>query len=178
MYRPYVTLYKYQTGELIGEGIWLPSVKIINPEPQIAPQHDVGARFAEMATLLGYDLTLPEAGVRAGRQFTLTLYYQSDAPAPLDYTRFVHLSDMQDDMAAQTDSPPAGGRNPTSTWMPGEIIVDRVRLTVKEDAVPGVYSLRVGLYDPANGVRVPVADRAGSPQPDGQIVLTDVPIEK
>ncbi len=178
VYRAFVTLYQSSTGTSLGEGVWLPPVKIVKAESKTDPQYGAGARFSEMATLIGYDLALPEAGLRAGDQFTLTLYFRGDTSQPQDYTRFVHLYSAQHGMAAQHDSPPGDGRNPTSAWLPDEVIIDQVELTVAEDAIPGDYSLRVGMYDPIDGRRVAAFDEAGNAQPDGQVVLTNVSVER
>jgi hypothetical protein len=81
-------------------------------------------------------------------------------------------------MAAQVDSQPDDGKNPTWSWISGETVVDPVHLTVAADARPGVYSLRVGLYDPETGVRVPLRDSAGAPLPDDQVILTELRVEE
>jgi hypothetical protein len=184
LYRPYVAIYDSQTGELQGDGYWLPAAKVLRTAPETPPEHETSVRFGEMATLLGYDLSLGDAEeerqrpeVHRGSEITLTLYFRSDAATPTNYTRFVHLYDPQLGMAVQADSPPTGGINPTSAWLPGEVIVDRVPLTIAQDAAPGVYTLRVGLYDPSDGTRVPVEDRTGNLLADAQVVLMDLRIE-
>jgi hypothetical protein len=63
------------------------------------------------------------------------------------------------------------GGNPTSTWQPGELIVDQAVLHVAADAQPGEYSLNVGMYDPASGARAPLANRDGAPLADQQTSL-------
>ncbi|MCL4508570.1 MAG: glycosyltransferase family 39 protein [Chloroflexi bacterium] len=62
------------------------------------------------------------------------------------YSVFVHLKDGAGDTVAQHDSPPELGFSPTSSWIPGETVTDRVALTASASAVPGVYWLHVGLY--------------------------------
>ena len=80
-------------------------------------------------------------------------------------------------MAAQRDAQPGDGGNPTSVWTPGEKIVEEVTLTIAPDAQPGVYELLVGFYDAqAGAVRVPVADRDGTPYVNDQIPVAVIEI--
>jgi hypothetical protein len=186
LYWPSAGLYDFETMERFP--VWvpgatepagdyrLPPLKVIN-QPSHSPQHRVSARFADTAELLGYDLALPPSGLRAGDQFTLTLYYRSETATPTDYTRFAHFYSPTLGMAAQQDSLPQDGNNPTWSWVPGEIIADEVVLTVAPEAQPGSYELRVGFYDAAaGGVRLPVQDDKGRPLPDAQIVLTNLDV--
>ena len=68
---------------------------------------------------------------------------------------------------AQTDSPPAGGARPTSGWQEGEVIVDHHGLHLPDMLLPAdlpsgdEYELRVGMYLPATGERLPVRDSDG-----------------
>jgi hypothetical protein len=52
---------------------------------------------------------------------------------------------------AQRDVMPVDNRYPTSLWAEGEYIADEHHF----DNLPsGAYQIRVGLYDPSNGVRL------------------------
>ena len=183
LYWPSFGLYDFETMERLqawapgatepADDYRLPPLKVINP-PSRSPQHRVSARFADMAVLLGYDLSLPSSGLRAGDTFTLTLYYRSETPTPTDYARFVHFYSPELGMASQQDSLPQDGNNPTWSWVPGEVVTDTVTLTVSENARPGKYALQMGLYNPSDGMRLPVRDRADNSLPDGQVILTEV----
>ena len=59
-------------------------------------------------------------------------------------------------MVAQMDKPPLQGFLPTSTWYPGQRVVDDFTLTLPADAVPGTYTLYTGFYDPVTMTRLPV----------------------
>ena len=137
----------------------------------------VSARFDTLADLWGYDLSLPVAGLRPGDTFTLTLYYRSLTPTAAGYTRFVHLVSPTGQVAAQANSPPQAGLNPTWAWVPGEVIVDPITITLANDASPGDYQLLVGLYDAAaGGARLDVFDSAGLPQSNGSWPLQTLTI--
>jgi hypothetical protein len=79
---------------------------------------------------------------------------------------FVHLLDEKGQLVAQTDSAPAGGSRPTSSWGEGEVIVDRHGVLLGDELAPGTYELRVGMYLPATGARLPVQDTEGKPLGD------------
>jgi hypothetical protein len=67
------------------------------------------------------------------------------------------------------DGPPAGGKYPTSLWDVGEVIRDVVPVPLPEDLPGGDYEIRVGLYDAATGLRLPVAS-----EPGDAVLLTTV----
>jgi hypothetical protein len=102
---------------------------------------------------------------------TLTLTWQALGPVTGDYTVFVHLLASDDAKAAQIDTRPCGGECPTTSWQPGEIVVDRYDLALRPapDALPGPYRLAVGLYLLSTGERAAVAGR------DDGTVFLDVP---
>jgi hypothetical protein len=95
----------------------------------------------------------------------LTLNWQVVSPFEADYTVFIQAWDLQTGQYAEGfDGPPVGGDYPTSSWAPGEIIVDQHRLALSRLA-PGRYRLLVGLYNPATDERLPAFGAAG-PLPD------------
>ncbi len=187
VYWPSVGLYDFRsmerlttkdaTTQISNDHFRLPPVKVIGPEPA-PPEHRTAITFGDVVSLNGYSLQLPASGLQAGDVFTLTLSYQSRTPTPIDYTRFIHLHSPSAGMAAQNDGLPQGGNNPTWSWVPGEIVVDRVQLQVKADAPPGVYGLYTGLYDAAaGGQRLPAQDAHGDPIPDARVMLTEITIQ-
>ena len=159
-----------------GDVVRLTPIKVVGApaEPPIARV----AHFDDGFQLLGYDLALPEGGLYPESTFTVTLYFRSDATPTQDYTRFFHLYNPEFGVAAQADSTPQGGGNPTWSWVPGETVIDRVTLQVAASAAPGDYRLFTGFYDPnAGGVRLGVQDEAGQPLPDGGVVLQTVSVQ-
>jgi hypothetical protein len=137
----------------------------------------VEARFGNLASLLGYDLSLPPEGAQPGTRLVLTLYYRGVVPDSNNYTRFVHLYDAQLGMAGQSDSIPQAGLNPTWSWVNGEVIADRLELGIDAGARPGRYHVQVGFYDAEHsGARLPATDLAGHPLPDAQVDLLTVEV--
>jgi hypothetical protein len=186
MYWPMVGLYEFETvallpvtdagGQHLGDTYRLPPIKVLRKNPSVKPQHQVNAKLGDLATLLGYDLALPEGGLRPGTQFSVTLHYQVNAATSQDLTQFIQLFSPDLGMAAQQDAPPQDGANPTWAWAPGEIVVDTRTLQVRADATPGAYQLLAGLYDPADGARLPVTDAQRNALPGGYIALTDLSV--
>jgi hypothetical protein len=125
--------------------------------------YPMGVTFGGEIRLTGYDVA------REGDRLHLTLYWQALTAPRGDYTRFVHLFDPATKaVAAQNDSPPQGGKYPTSWWTAGEVVTETVTLPL-EGVPPGVYYLAVGLYD-ATVTRLPATGADGTP------VLDDYPV--
>lgn len=78
-----------------------------------------------------------------------------------DYRVFVHLHDAAGNFVAQTgDRAPAdrGVPFPTAAWTAETVVFDSYELPIPLDAPPGVYEIRVGLYDDAGRLAVTRAD--------------------
>jgi hypothetical protein len=115
-----------------------------------APALPVQYNFDDQIALTGYDL-------RPGTTTSLTLHWQSLASDLEDYTVFVHVLDASGQTVAQSDSQPRSNSYPTSLWVSGEYVSDSHTFTL----APGTYTLRLGLYLPETGARLPVFDSAG-----------------
>jgi hypothetical protein len=79
----------------------------------------------------------------------------------ISYIAFVHFVDDSQAATAsqgivfQGDHPP---NPPTPSWQPGTTATDGpVSLSIPSSVPDGTYSVRVGLYDPATGIRLPLA---------------------
>ncbi|MFQ6058624.1 MAG: hypothetical protein ACE5MB_07105 [Anaerolineae bacterium] len=129
------------------------------------PRADLGGQVA----FLGYELEAPQVEPRG--TVKLTLYWQALSPTEVDYTVFTHLLDAEDRIRGQQDRMPMGGMRPTTTWLPGEIVVDLYTIPVAPDAPPGIYVIEVGMYDLATGARLPVLGPDGVRVPQDRILL-------
>ncbi len=83
----------------------------------------------------------------------MVLYWRTRRELPLALTVFVHVLDADGNLVGQADHVPQGGRAPTTGWLPGEVVADAFTLPV--ELQPG-WRLRVGLYDPVSGARLPL----------------------
>ncbi|MEM7130622.1 MAG: hypothetical protein AAF702_30135 [Chloroflexota bacterium] len=86
----------------------------------------------------------------------LILRWEGLVPVAYDYHVFVHILSPDGDLIAQRDGQPVQWMRPTSTWEEGEFIIDRYGLLLPEGATAGLYGIRIGLYDPVSGQRLPV----------------------
>jgi len=74
-----------------------------------------------------------------------------------DYRVYVHLV-CGETLRAQHDGVPAQGRLPTTGWVEGQWITDEHEIPLDESVACASPELRIGLYDPLTGVRVPSSD--------------------
>jgi hypothetical protein len=129
------------------------------PRAFVAPAvaHRLDATFGETIALLGWEME--PAAPRAGETVSVRLVWKALASAETSYAVFVHLVDGSGQIVAQQDSPPGLGMLPTSGWVAGEVVDDRHPLTLPA----GRYTLRVGLYAPADGARLPARGATAGP---------------
>ncbi len=106
----------------------------------------------------GYALTTE---VAPGDALLLALRWESLRAVDENYHVFVHLLNASGERIAQRDGQPVQWMRPTSTWQPGEEIVDRYGLLLPEDIAPGQYTMAVGLYEPTSGERLAVSAGPG-----------------
>jgi hypothetical protein len=130
------------------------------PEPltdaQIAAiPHLLEATFGDTIKLLGYDLET--TSVEPGGEVTITLYWKALAPTERPYSVFVHMLGEGDILIAQRDAYPGLGLLSTTGLEPGHTWADRYVIGVPETGyTPDVAQVAVGLYNYADGVRLPI----------------------
>ena len=95
-----------------------------------------------------------EPAAAAGQVLPVQLTWQTTLSPAVDWQVFLQLLSDQNQLAAQQDSSPGGGYQPSRTWSPGEDIHDRHGLVLPEDMPAGSYQLVAGLYDPATSQRL------------------------
>lgn len=122
----------------------------------------ISANLGGQAQLAGF--YAPPAQLRPGADSEVVLTWLALRRPAADYKVFVHLVDLNGKLWAQHDGEPGYFFSPTTRWQRGEIIEDRHSLTWTDEPPPGRYQLRVGLYDPTTGDRLPVLD------PDGAVI--------
>jgi len=103
---------------------------------------ETNAPFGDQITLTQYALNslIFQPGDVLQIQFT----WRTNAPLNTRYKVFVQLLDQNSVLVAQRDSEPGGGLALTTTWTPGQLLLDNHALLL--DLPPGEYQLIVGLY--------------------------------
>jgi 4-amino-4-deoxy-L-arabinose transferase-like glycosyltransferase len=115
-----------------------------------------------------YDQPYP---VTAGSTLRIVLYWEALDPVRESYSVFLHLVDSMGCIWTQRDGPPLGGDFPTEDWMPGDVIVDPYVMTIPSNAPCGLYSLVLGMYDPATGHRLPLVAEDGTHTGDSLTIV-------
>ncbi len=142
-------------------------------------QQPVEARFGDALKLRGYTITPFATGIRAGGTLPISLFWESlRSLEGTDYQVFVHLT-LRDDPKplAQIDGRPMEGGQPTTLWTtPGALFHDDRAMALPETLPPGRYVLRLGVYRPEDGARLPIT---GTRQPvDSEaVVLGEVEVQ-
>ena len=139
-----VTAYPYDEVFTFDEIEITPTERNFKPPEQVDMPLD--ANFSDQTTLIGADCG---AGCRAapGETLPLTLYWRAEAGFDTSYTVFTHALDADDTVVINADHLPP---KPTTGWVPNEIIIDPITLTIPADLPPGTYPIEVGLYDAAD----------------------------
>ncbi len=119
-----------------------PALLSQNDLPQLA--HPLQINFADQMELRGFDLD--KRSFKPGETARITLYWRALAPMAESYRVFVHLIGLNDRRAGGVDVIPARGAFPTVYWKPGDVLRDAVQFPVAANAMPGKYSIEVGLY--------------------------------
>jgi 4-amino-4-deoxy-L-arabinose transferase-like glycosyltransferase len=162
-----------------GEANQLPDDKVIlgkfhvQLQPSRPPEYPIRAQFGDSLVLVGGDF--PIRTLHPGQTLTYTLHWQALSSIGRDYTVFNHLVDAEGNLRAQQDNMPLMNRYPTSMWDPDEIVMDPYTVPLPSDLEPGPYTLRIGLYEPETGQRLPLKDEAQDfVELPGFITLTQV----
>jgi hypothetical protein len=137
---------------------------VIEPRDVAGLLTDVPAGYTKTDAVLGGVAAL--AGWRAGggtleaapgEPLALDLAWRAMAPTAARLKVTVQIVDAAGVPVAQNDAEPAEWTRPTTTWIPGEVILDRHEIPIPDDLPAGRYRVLVGMYDPATSERLPLA---------------------
>ena len=157
---------------ILGENLYPALIRVVDPARDAEPSITVEAQLGASIRLIGYDVN--PTFFDSPAEVALTLYWQSTAGIPVDYTVFTQLLGPDGQVWAQWDNPPQGGRYPTTAWSETDLVVDRYRLTLRENPPAGEYRLLVGMYDSTTGERLDVTVN-GQPRADNAVELETLP---
>jgi len=101
------------------------------------------------------------ANAPAGGVLPVILRWQTTQSVEDSFVVFAHMVDADGQLVAQHDGVPGNGLLPLTDWNPGDTIDDRFAIRLPAELPPGDYRLRVGLYEPASGLRLRVTAGEG-----------------
>ncbi len=114
--------------------------------PASTPTHLLDATFGQSIRLKGFALSADS--LHTGDVVGVTLFWQAEAPISARYKVFIHLLDAEGKLVAQRDSEPSNNAAPTTSWIPGQTVIDQHGLLIPSTLSAGRYGLIMGLYDP------------------------------
>jgi hypothetical protein len=124
--------------------------------PHDAALPNIGATFEGQIQLLSGGAL--DASPSPGSVLRLALTWQASQPIADAFKVFVHVVGEDGTIRAQYDGEPGAGLFPMTAWEPGTPLVDRFAIRLPADMPPGVYEIRVGIYHPVSGLRLPVLE--------------------
>ena len=116
-------------------------------------QNAIDVRFGDLILLSEFGLG--EIGQGGYDTLSVSLVWRALTNIDSDYTLFVHLLDGKGQLWSQIDSQPLGGTYPTSKWVYGETVIDKVALPLMRDIPSGNYQIVAGWYQLDNMERLP-----------------------
>jgi len=162
-------------GEVYAQEYRQPAGGRLTAEPPLP----YAAQFGAGIDLLGWQPVNPT--LRPGDVLYVDCYWLARESLATDYTAFVHLlGDYNPATAgplwAGADQQPCAGACATSTWAPGERIVDELQVQLPADVPAGVYQVEIGWYDLKTMRRLP-ARQAGGRELGDHVIVGSVTIQ-
>lgn len=150
----------------IGGQVWAASqidrpARIMHFSAPRPAEHDTSITYGSQIALTGY--TLSGAAAASGGSVQVRLVWQLAGDAVQDeYATIVEMHDGTGSLVAQAAS---GYDIPfqTSSWVPGTLIEERLRLHIPPGTAPGEYTLHVKLYAPRSNLTAEAAGADGAP---------------
>ncbi len=140
-----------------GQDVWYGDVRFARyaaPEP-LGESRPVYARFGKSIWLERYALS--RRTYTPAEVIQMRFEWRTDAPLTVRYKVFVQLLNRDGILVAQRDAEPVGNLLLTTSWTPGETVIDPHGLALPPDLPAGRYALILGLYnidDPADRLSV------------------------
>jgi hypothetical protein len=135
---------------------WLGPVRLVT---YIVPEAGDDARAREPSTDFGGQIELRQVAwqpteAEAGDVLALRLEWKALNQPGADFVLFAQLLDGEGQLRAQRDVPLVDDGRPASAWEPGQEASTLLGLMIPPGTPPADYRLVVGLYNPADGVRL------------------------
>lgn len=158
-----------QAGTVLGDSVVIGRMRLADNISPAAPAAPPLYRFGDALALQAVTVTPDD--LLLGPDLQIELQWLALAQPAQDYTVFAHLDDAQGHTATAFDLPLTDGRYPSGLWQAGDLVTHHQRVPLPPTGLHGPYVLRLGVYDPSNGARLPVTDTADISQANSEIVL-------
>jgi hypothetical protein len=159
----------------IGNSLTLGWLEVLEKEGRVFETPDIAFSFdtnlENKIRFAGYNvspnLNLKSTDCAAGAcQLDFEFYWQGLSEMQEIYQVFLHVVDAEGQIVAQQDWIPGRGKQPTTGWLPNEVIFDPLQLTLPDNISPGQYKLFLGMYLPPDGPRLLILDDMDQPVSD------------
>ncbi len=152
-----VTASEYSGPEFWAGAVTLQRRAAATEPPNISQPFPDPPLFGSHVRLLGYDIAAEGSGESSAEQLDVRLFWQVEAALLPSHHIFLHAMDRAGAQAGQQDGIPLtdDGPAPSGSWQPGEYLTTIHRVLLPAEA--GETELRVGLYEPKSGTRLPVS---------------------
>ncbi len=127
---------------------WYGDVRLVRYAkiPQVAATPTgIKANFGDSIQL--QNAALSAASLQAGDVLGITLTWTTTKTLTERYKVFLHLLNAQGEIVAQRDAEPGNNMALTTTWQPGQPVIDTHGLLLPASLPAGNYTLILGLYD-------------------------------
>lgn len=130
--------------------------------------------FGDSIELVG--ATLPAPIYPPGSDIPLTLHWYATGRSTTRWKVFTHIVAADGTLRAQRDLEPGDGALPTNGWAKGEYVTMNYGVMLPADTLPGLYEIRIGLYDPITNQRaIPIG--TGANGDERYVVLGTIEVE-
>ncbi|MBN1177870.1 MAG: Stk1 family PASTA domain-containing Ser/Thr kinase [Anaerolineae bacterium] len=137
----------------------------------------IDANLANLILLEQADI--PQASLRPGDIFAVSLRWKAIARIDEQYVVFVHIIGSTGNLVAQDDGQPLQGTQPTNTWATGSSLWDLHQITLPQNVPAGTYQVRAGMYPPSHPEsRLPVVDPGAASVESNSILIAEIEITR
>ncbi|MCL7452615.1 MAG: glycosyltransferase family 39 protein [Anaerolineae bacterium] len=129
--------------EPLGESVRVPGPRIVARATEPRFSYEWGHEIALVDYELGCTAVLP------GESLEITLQWRRLRQRVPDYAATVQVLDALGGKIGQGDVRFSAMDGPASTMEPDQFMVDQRAIEIAQNAQPGVYAIKVGVYDPS-----------------------------
>lgn len=116
--------------------------------------------FGGLARLLAYQLN--RQTITPGESIQVSLYWQPLARIERELVSYVYVTDLGAHLLGQAKGIPGAGQSPTTSWQPGQLVVDTYTITLDSTfQTPLAAKVEAGLFAPGNSEFIKATDKTG-----------------